>query len=116
MVAVLFSSKSQCQTGWRGKGRGRVDVSSPGPGVLLFREAGTWEQDGGKEIRFTNTFRWTLVEDRVRLEHLRYGDDKPVFCLKWRSIPKAPGVKLPRIPAATIAIGPHSRLETDRYS
>jgi hypothetical protein len=61
---------------------------------LVFTESGTWRQDGGKEIRFTNVFRWTLVDDRVRLEHLRYGADKPVFLFKmamgpdgtWREI------------------------------
>lgn len=30
-------------------------------------------------MRFTNVFRWTKLDQQLRLEHLRFGPDKPVF-------------------------------------
>jgi len=79
-VQVLqFKSQSQSHTNWGGAGTGVVKVSVPTPDVLLFEESGSWNQDGGKEIRFTNVFRWSIIEDKIKLEHLRFGVDSPVF-------------------------------------
>lgn len=76
---VRFVSKSHSETGWSGSGFGVVKVSEPALNVLRFEESGTWKPTGSKEMRFTNVFRWSLVEDRLRLEHLRFGADHPVF-------------------------------------
>ena len=79
VVALRFVSKSHTGIGWSGVGSGVVKVSEPAPDVLRFEESGSWRQEGGKQLRFTNVFRWSLVEDRFRLEHLRFGADNPVF-------------------------------------
>ena len=81
---LTFHAKSQLPTGWNGTGRGEVRVEPVGDAGLLFHERGTYTPDGGKPMAFTNTFRWTAgadVDDRqlVRLEHLRFGADAPVF-------------------------------------
>lgn len=76
---VYFTSKSHKGLGWSGKGAGIVKVSEPTPNTLILNESGLWRQDGGKEIRFTNVFRWQLKGERLHLEHLRFGADNPVF-------------------------------------
>ena len=45
----------------------------------MFHESGVWQSVGGGELRFRNIYRWSLAGPRaVRLEHLRFGLDKPV--------------------------------------
>jgi hypothetical protein len=95
---VRFKSKSHTGIGWSGVGMGVVQVSEPEPDILLFTESGSWQQEGGKEIRFRNVFRWTKVEDRLRLDHLRFGRENPVFLFEmtvdadgvWREISPHP--------------------------
>lgn len=76
---LRFESVSRTGTGWSGRGSGQVEVSSPEEGVLVFREAGSWTQDGGRELRFFNVYRWSLNENSIALEHLRFGLNKPVW-------------------------------------
>ena|ERR1043166_4046652 len=79
VTTVKFTSQSQSATGWIGLGSGIVSVESPALNVLLFNESGTWQPNRGKETRFTNVFRWTqLGAESIRLEHLRFGPEKPV--------------------------------------
>jgi hypothetical protein len=55
-------------------------VTQPERGVLLLAETGLWQPDTGREVAFTNIFRWTILRsERVRLEHLRFGPDKPIL-------------------------------------
>jgi hypothetical protein len=94
VVAFRFESKRHIATGWNGVGFGIVKVSKPAPNVLIFDESGSWQQDGGKEIRFTNVFRWSFLGDRLQLDHLRFGANNPVFLFEmatdakgiWREI------------------------------
>src|SRR5262249_36772553 len=59
---------------------GSVLVESPAETVLTFAETGTWQTRAGRETRFTNAYRWTAAgPDRVRLEHLRFGPEHPVY-------------------------------------
>ncbi|BCM92947.1 hypothetical protein IAD21_04831 [Abditibacteriota bacterium] len=81
-----FESQSRTGTGWNGVGTGTVEVTSPRDGVLIWREAGQWRQNGGREIRFTNTFRWTQSDDKITLEHLRFGEAQPVFLFQLAAI------------------------------
>lgn len=94
-VQILsFRSESRTGIGWSGSGSGRVKVLCPSPDVLVFEESGRWQQSGGKELQFSNVFRWTLLADHIRLEHLRFGHDNPVFLFEmapdeegnWRDI------------------------------
>lgn len=79
VVAVQLVSKSHSGIGWSGVGSGVVKVSEPASDVLTFEESGSWRQDGGREMRFTNVFRWSIVEERLRLDHLRFGPSNHVF-------------------------------------
>ncbi len=77
--SLQFDSVSRTGIGWSGTGSGQVEVSSPAEEVLVFHESGSWTQDGGRELRFSNVFRWSLGENSIALEHLRFGIDKPVW-------------------------------------
>lgn len=77
--ALRFEALSQANTGWNGRGGGSVDVSHPHPSVVIFNESGTWRSQTGVESRFSNVFRWTRTGDTLRLEHLRFGSENPVF-------------------------------------
>lgn len=80
VTSLAFVASSSRPTGWNGRGSGIVEVECTG-NALTFNESGTWIPVGGHELHFTNVFRWTLLtdSDHVRLEHLRFGEDHPVF-------------------------------------
>jgi hypothetical protein len=92
--ALAFVARSANPTGWNGRGSGTVVVEQAGGGAITFTESGTWTVQDGREIRFHNVFRWSKVEDRLRLEHLRFGVDQPVYLFDlapagdrvWRSV------------------------------
>jgi hypothetical protein len=76
---VRFISRSDTP-GWNGIGFGSVAVESPSEEVLVYVESGIWQLAKGRETRFSNVFRWTLTgPELIRLEHLRFGADRPVF-------------------------------------
>lgn len=90
--SLNFRAESHSETGWIGAGIGEVRVAEPIPGTLLFHEAGSWQPATGAAIRFTNTYRWSQQGEALRLEHLRFGLDQPVFLfdmcyteLGWRN-------------------------------
>lgn len=66
--------------GWNGSGTGTVLVQQH-PGVIVFRESGSWQTATGQNLTFRNVFRWTLDPrgGHTQLEHLRYGEKQPVF-------------------------------------
>ena len=65
---------------WIGNGVGSVAIESPSTQVVIFNESGTSRLTSGRELRFTNAYRWSLVGQRsVRLEHLRFGQNRPVY-------------------------------------
>jgi hypothetical protein len=77
---LSFVARSEGTTGWNGKGAGTVVVGVASDGTLTFTESGTWHSEtAGRDIRFSNIYRWTLVGEVVRLEHLRQGVDNPVY-------------------------------------
>ena len=84
-VRALHSEcRSQLQTGWNGRGEGRVSVESPAPTTLVFSEEGHWQNERGIRFPFRNIYRWTLHTSeprRIALEHLRFGPQNPVFLL-----------------------------------
>lgn len=92
---VRIVARSDERTAWTGAGDGDVAVASPRGGVLTFTESGSWEPASAGATRFRNVFRWTLVDpERIRLEHLRFGEARPVFLFdlapgkegSWRSV------------------------------
>jgi hypothetical protein len=80
---LTFQSKSNSVTrsGWDGEGSGEVKIEQSGPSMLVFHEKGTWKTSEGRQIPFSNIFRWTLDEagTTIRLEHLRFGPSRPVL-------------------------------------
>jgi hypothetical protein len=76
--ALTFKASSGGSTGWTGSGVGTVDVSRTASDVLVYSESGTWTASGGKQLSFTNVYRWTLLSETIRLEHLRLGTENPV--------------------------------------
>jgi hypothetical protein len=78
-----FSAKTKSteETGWNGRGKGEVSVTSENNSTLIFNEKGSWLKKEGSLIDFSNTFRWTLDQEAgtISLEHLRHGWNHPVF-------------------------------------
>src|SRR5215212_2731765 len=70
---LSFVAHSGKPGGWNGKGSGTVVVTHLGVGAMTFTESGFWRPEGGGDIRFRNVFRWTIVGESLRLEHLRFG-------------------------------------------
>jgi hypothetical protein len=93
---LAFTARNEGPTPWSASGRGTVDVVKVGLGVLTFTESGTWRPEGWAERRFSNVYRWSLVEpaEAIRLEHLRFGVANPVYLLdlvpnpdgEWQSV------------------------------
>lgn len=93
--SLRFIAQSAMVTGWQGGGTGSVVVDAPADSVLTFTESGSWQPAGGRSLRFSNVFRWSRINsDLIRLEHLRFGADHPVYLFdlaaepagEWRSV------------------------------
>src|SRR5262245_24697285 len=91
---LALVARSANPSGWNGQGSGTVVVQLAGDKAITFTESGSWQPEGGRELRFRNVYRWTLVGDLLRLEHLRFGEDRPVYLFdlepagerQWRSV------------------------------
>ncbi|MFT5447725.1 MAG: hypothetical protein ACI9DC_002902 [Gammaproteobacteria bacterium] len=81
VTALRFISRSAKASGWNGSGEGTVSVAQPSANTVTFTESGHWQSDTGRRLKFSNVFRWSPGESRsvIRLEHLRFGPDKPVY-------------------------------------
>ena len=92
--ALTFTARSRSRTGWNGCGSGTVLVEPAGKEVVAFTESGVWQPEGGRELRFSNVFRWSKAGGGLRLEHLRFGQNHPVYLFDlapagdgdWRSV------------------------------
>ena len=80
-LAFEARSCAATNTGWNGSGKGVVQVEVVEAGVILFHERGTWTPEAGRQTTISNVFRWTADPDFrfIRLEHLRFGPDHPVY-------------------------------------
>ena len=80
-----FVARSADANDWNGQGSGLVVAELLGEDVILFRENGTWSGPHVREMRSWNVYRWTRLDDaRVRLEHLRFGESRPVLLFDLR--------------------------------
>ena len=78
--SLRFFAQSALVSGWHGVGTGSVVVSTPADSVLLFVESGFWQPTRDRSLRFSNVFRWSQIDVHfIRLEHLRFGADHPVY-------------------------------------
>jgi hypothetical protein len=93
--SLRFVARSGAATGWDGVGTGTVAVSEADPNTIIFLETGNWQPASHHPAtQFTNTFRWSLVGQALRLEHLRFGPDQPVVLFdiarakngRWRNL------------------------------
>ncbi|MBA2116758.1 DUF6314 family protein [Bremerella alba] len=85
--SLSFESTSKTDaSGWSGEGRGQVVVETRDATTILFHELGQWQQNGGKQLAFSNVYRWTALHevDGLRLEHLRFGSEQPVYLFDLR--------------------------------
>ena len=79
-INTLYSEcSSRLETGWKGRGQGRVDVEEPNGQTLIFNEEGHWDSSKGMRLPFRNVYRWTLKDEQISLSHLRFGIDRSVF-------------------------------------
>lgn len=48
---------------------------------MVFHETGTWKPDTqtGAKIEFSNIYRWKQSKIGFELEHLRFGEENPVY-------------------------------------
>ena len=79
---LKFEAATAEPNGWNGIGSGTVDVEQIEEWIIVFHETGRWVQAStNREFDFSNSYRWTGVHETssVRLEHLRFGTDNPVF-------------------------------------
>src|ERR1700719_4337478 len=80
---LTFEARSHAasNTGWNGTGKGVVQVETVEARVILFHERGLWTPEEGRQSTFSNVFRWTADPDGhfIQLEHLRFGQDHPVY-------------------------------------
>lgn len=85
---LRFSAQSSMESGWNGAGEGVAAVTALNDGCMIYSESGCWTTARGETMNFTNVFRWTLLPDlqRIRLEHLRHGEDKPVHLFDVETI------------------------------
>lgn len=91
---VNFTSSSRVQSGWEGTAEGTVEVVCKNNSEILFNEKGHFTTSAGNTLTFRNIFRWTLSNNYIRLEHLRYGMQHPVYLFdlepvngrSWKSV------------------------------
>jgi hypothetical protein len=83
-----FAAHSRGNTGWTGRGTGTVTVEAPTADSLIFHESGFWHSETSKSLEFRNIYRWTRTGDTVRLEHLRFGEQHPVYLFDLAPAPE----------------------------
>ncbi len=79
-VTLVAKSRSKQVDGWNRKGSGKVSVKQDGQ-TIVFNEQGSWRGEQGYAHNYTNSFRWhwNRFEGILSLEHLRLGENNPVF-------------------------------------
>ena len=76
-------------TGWRGEGQGLIKLrvstydmktDEPGSGAIIETiERGDYYVTADRKVSMHNQYLWQFEGDYIRLTHLRFGWDKPVF-------------------------------------
>jgi hypothetical protein len=81
ITSLRFVARSANDTGWNGSGNGNVAIEHLDANTITFTETGQWTTETGKQLNFSNVYRWSLLESAsvIRLEHLRFGENSPVY-------------------------------------
>lgn len=76
---LIFHAKGD--VGFNGKGSAQVEVKEEEKQKMIFIEKGSWRDNNGQEMAFSNIFQWTLDRNNclISLEHLRHGVKHPVL-------------------------------------
>jgi hypothetical protein len=79
-VALVAKSHSKSMNRWIRKGNGSVQVREEN-NKLIFTEQGQWKEGQGQTHNYSNRFCWTWnrLEGMLSLEHLRFGENHPIF-------------------------------------
>jgi hypothetical protein len=93
-LSFVARSRAAPGCGWNGSGEGTVRVEEFDFRTTLFHESGSWTPKAGRPILFSNVFRWTLDAGvrSVRLEHLRFGTEHPVYLFDMVSAGEGEGI------------------------
>lgn len=76
---LQYSATSNSNSGWNAKGSGQVAIEIINPQVVIIKESGFSQLEGGAKLKFSNVYRWTsLGNSRTSLEHLRLGLENPL--------------------------------------
>lgn len=90
MLAQLARARTlRLQAHWRnadgsrggGTGHGIVRVHRDDSGAVILSEEGRWRPVPGSTVVFRAGYRWKARNDRLSVEHVRYGIQRPVFLL-----------------------------------
>ena len=83
------NADNESVTGWQGEGQGlikrrasctEIDVSQPESGAIVETiERGHYYVSANRNVPMHNQYLWQFEGDHIRLTHLRFGWDKPVF-------------------------------------
>jgi len=82
------NADNESVTGWQGKGQGLIkrrasgetEVSQPESGAIVETiERGYYYVSADRKVPMHNQYLWQFKGDYIRLTHLRFGWDKPVF-------------------------------------
>lgn len=81
--SVLFSPQNKWQVG-----EADVVIERPSPEILIFQERGLWITGESTSSVFTNSFRFILdlQGGSIALEHLRYGEKRPVLLFQLTAV------------------------------
>ena len=81
VTSLRFVARSANNSGWNGSGNGKVAIAHPNAKTITFTESGQWTTENGKQLNFSNVYRWSLLQSTalIRLEHLRFGKNNPVY-------------------------------------
>jgi len=90
VLAFKARSQSKINTGWDGQGEGTVRVERVNSQTLIFHERGAWTPTGKSSLGFSNSYRWSWDShgDTLRLEHLRFGENQPVYLFELKAAPE----------------------------
>ncbi len=74
------------KSGWEGQGQGTVQVARTDAATIMFTETGSWITREGRQIDFSNVYRWTQQSTEIGLEHLRFGMERPVYLFDLKPV------------------------------
>ncbi len=89
-LVQYFEFKASTQlgkNGWEGVGNGNVRIEKIDENTIIFYENGKFlsniqnaqNEKPTKEIKCSNVYRWIFEEESIKLEHLRFGTENPVY-------------------------------------